>query len=204
MIVIVDGYNLLKHLFPKEKGKLDKHRDLIVSQLGFYKKKKEGKIKEIVLVFDGGHWSHATREIRHGITVIFSGQDQNADDWIVDYVERMKGEELLVVTRDKELISRCSTYAEAVSVVDFYDIVQNVLLDEVSEDLKKSSESGIKKYEQEDKVGVPEIHSEALDVLMKQISLEGYDKLEERVASRQKTETPSKKDKKRLSKIKKL
>lgn len=203
MIIIVDGYNLLKHLFPKEKGKLDKHRDLIVSQLGFYKKKK-ATIKEIVLVFDGGHWAHATREIRHGITVIFSGQKQNADDWIVDYVGRMKGEELMLITRDKELISRCSKWVEAISVVDFYDIVQNALLDEVYVDMKEGSETGLKKYEQEDKVGVPEIESEALDVLMKQVSLEGYDKLDERVVSRQKQDTPSKKDKKRLSKIKKL
>ena len=46
MILVIDGYNLLRHLFLKEKGKLDKQRKQLIRNLGFYKKKKKWDIEE--------------------------------------------------------------------------------------------------------------------------------------------------------------
>ena len=63
MIIIIDGYNLLKQVFPRVKRKLDKQRKKFISQLGYYKKQKLETIKDIIVVFDGGFFNHATREI---------------------------------------------------------------------------------------------------------------------------------------------
>ena len=107
MIVIIDGYNLLKQVFYKVKGKLDAQRKHFIKQLGHYKSKKGDGIKEIIVVFDGGHFRHATREIHSGIVVVFSGQKSSADQWIAEYVEKHKGKEFLLVSKDRELISKC-------------------------------------------------------------------------------------------------
>jgi hypothetical protein len=206
MIIVVDGYNLLKHVFHRVKGRLDKQRKQLIKELGFYKKKKS-KLSEIVLVFDGGRESRATREILSGITVIFSGQQESADDWIVEYVERHKEQEIILVTRDRELISRCksenleSSAGEVtpLNVVDFYDIVQNELLKEIGTEMQVRSEGAVKKYE--------DGKSEALDILMEQASVEAYEKKDELPVAKKKkgrTRTPSKEEKKLIAKLDKL
>lgn len=197
MIIIVDGYNLLKHLFHRVKGKLDKQRQQLIKELGFYKKKK-GKITEIVLVFDGGRESRATREILSGITVVFSGQQNSADDWIAEYVARHKDKEIILITRDRELISR-SGGVTPLNVADFYDIVQNELLDEVGTEMQVRSEGAIEKYE--------DGKSEALDIFMEQAPVEVYEKKDElpvAVKKKGRTRAPSKKEKELISKLKKL
>jgi hypothetical protein len=206
MIIVVDGYNLLKHVFHRVKGRLDKQRKQLIKELGFYKKKKS-KLSEIVLVFDGGRESRATREILSGITVIFSGQQESADDWIVEYVELHKEQVIILVTRDRELISRCksenleSSAGEVtpLNVVDFYDIVQNELLKEIGTEMQVRSEGAVKKYE--------DGKSEALDILMEQASVEAYEKKDELPVAKKKkgrTRTPSKEEKKLIAKLDKL
>ena len=136
MIIVIDGYNLLKAIFPRVKGKLDKQRDQLIRQLGFYKKQKSDTSKGIVLVFDGGRISRATREVRAGVVVIFSGQKMSADDWIIDYVERNQDKELMLVTRDRGLIAQCRKHnVEVLKVMDFYHIMQTRLLEGVESDL---------------------------------------------------------------------
>ena len=208
MIILVDGYNLLKHLFPREKGKLDKQRDQLVRHLGFYKKRKSGGIKEIIIVFDGGRESRATREVRQGIVVIFSGQKASADDWIAKYVERTPTEDLLLVTRDRGLIARCrSPRLESISVVTFYDIVKETIFEELEEELSKEHES-IKKYKHDNNhSNNHEIQSEALDLLMSQTPLEEYKKEDILEDKNKRKGTPrklSKKEKKLRDRLEKL
>lgn len=199
MIIVVDGYNLLKHVFHRVKGKLDRQRRQLIKELGFYKKKKD-KLSAIVLVFDGGRESRATREIVSGITVVFSGQHESADDWIVDYVERHSGKEMMLVTRDRELISRCQNVCEVASlnVVGFYDIVQNELLEEVGTEMQVRDEGGIIKYKDGE--------SEALDILMEHAPMEVYEKSDIPVVAKKKgrDRTPSKREKILIEKLRKL
>jgi len=214
MILIIDGYNLLKHIYPHEKGKLGKQRDKLIHQIGCYKSKKVDEIKEIVIVFDGGPWSHATRDISSGIVVIFSGRKKNADEWIIDYVERNKEKELMLVTRDRELIRQCKKQnVEVLSGVDFYEVAQKVVLEGFEQDLAQDKESGlVQKYEPKDTVkdevlGNSEIDSESLDILMEQASVDLYKKEDKVPAGGKKkgrSHTLSKKEKKRISKLKKL
>lgn len=205
MIIVIDGYNLLKQLFPRVKGKLNKQRDQLIRQLGFYKRERP-KIKEIVLVFDGGLIGRATREVRGGVTVIFVGRKRSADDWIVDYVERHRDREIVLVTRDRELISLCRKHnVEVLKGEDFYNFMQDRLLEQVAEDLDKKGAGGkIKKYRCE----AGEIESEALDMLMEQYADDAYKKddqindlFDKKKGSSRKL---SKEEKKRLSKLKKL
>ncbi len=210
MILIIDGYNLLKAIFPKVK-RLKKEREQLICQLGFYKKQREGKIKDIVLVFDGGLERRATREIIGGVTVIFSGRGVSADDWIVDFVGRNKEKEMMLVSRDRELINRCTKKnIDVIKGDQFYSIMQNRLLESVEEDINNYN-SNIKKYKKEYDSGKNnEINSESLDILMEQskTALSETDKdinyCDNNKKKKGRSYTPSKKDKKRSSKIKKL
>ena len=207
MILIIDGYNLLKHIYPRVKGKLGKQRDELIRQLSFYKKKRSDGIKDIVIVFDGGQWGKATREIINGVVVVFSGQNRSADDWIVDYSERNSGREMMLVSRDRELIKLCREYnVEPFGVSDFYDLLQNALLEEVKSDLSVSSSSDfVEKYDKES--ANEDIDSEALDILMAQTSFHDYEKEDsflEGHAKKGKSRMLSKKEKKLIKKIKKL
>jgi len=192
MIIVIDGYNLLKAIFPREKGRLNKQRDKLIRQLGFYKKQKSDTIKQIVIVFDGGRISRATREIIGGIVVVFSGQKQSADDWIVDYVDRNKEKELMLVSRDRELIQNCKKRnVEVLKVLDFYSIMQERLLEGVEQDLiggKEGAES-IKKYNRS-KNG--DIESEALDILMENAPLDSYEKEDDFLGEKEKRKGRSK------------
>lgn len=208
MILVIDGYNLLKAIFPRVKGKLDKQRDQLVRQLGFYKKQQEGSVKEIVLVFDGGLTGRATREVKKGVVVVFSGRDRSADDWIVDYVERCKGFEIILVSRDRELINRCKK--KNVGVVrgeEFYSIVQTKLLEEVEKDvLSSGNDGGVVKYGRSDNE-VSEVDSEALDLLMEQSQVDykkEEDVFEDDSRKKGSSKKMSKEEKSKLRKLKKL
>jgi predicted RNA-binding protein with PIN domain len=201
MIIIIDGYNLLKQVFPKIKGKLEKQRYQLVKQLGHYKSKKTGEIKEIILVFDGGPLLHATREIHKGIVVVFAGQKSDADTWILDYIERHKGKQLLLVTMDRMLRDNCKKYgADAIDVFAFYDIVQNTILEDVAYTLQKSQCDELRK--------MTETENEALDLLMEQYTDFGYTDKDDiqylKEGRKSKASKMSKKEKVFYKKIKKL
>lgn len=125
MIILIDGYNVLKKLFSHVQGKLDRHKLLLAKQLAVYKSNKNGLIKEIILVFDGGEAHHATREIRSSIVVMHAGQKSSADDWIVAYAEKNKGKEMVLVSQDRALVLLCELYGVvSMTVDDFYSTLQ--------------------------------------------------------------------------------
>ena len=133
MIILIDGYNLLRNIFHKEKGKLTKQREELVKQLSHYKKKKK---HEVVIVFDGGLFNHASREIRGGVVVIFSGQRSIADDWIYDFSERNKEKEIMLVSEDRSLVDKCRRFGvDGLKTHDFYNLLQDSLLEDVKEEL---------------------------------------------------------------------
>lgn len=208
MIVIIDGYNLLKSVFHRVKGKLDKQRTQLIKELGFYKQLRPD-ITNIILVFDAGPFGHATREVHSGIVVVFAGQRSTADRWIVDYVKRNKEKEMLLVSRDRELVRKCERYgADAFDVDDFYQIVQNAILDDVTHDMQTDSPDGTTHKFEDESSEIKNVSSQALDLLMEQSTVEGYHKedayKQEARRKKRKAHTPSKEDKRLSKKIKKL
>jgi predicted RNA-binding protein with PIN domain len=172
MTILIDGYNLLRQVFSKEKGCLKPQRNNLIRQLSFYNKKKIQFRNEIVIVFDGGEFGRASREVHGGVGVVFSGNGASADDWIYDYTCRNSGKEILLVTLDRELKSRCSRKnVEFMDVFEFYGIVQDALVDDVEQSFSQGRDSSIKK--------VSEIKNEALDIMMQQVDVSGGMKKDE-------------------------
>ncbi|MBT4594408.1 hypothetical protein HOD08_00840 [bacterium] len=113
MIILVDAYNVIRSVF-RDLGKVgDKHKKHFIGVLGGYKESRP-KIREIIVVFDGGILTHATREVKCGVSVILAGQRSSADDWIVECAEKHKGAEVLVATNDRELGRRVMELSAAV------------------------------------------------------------------------------------------
>lgn len=212
MIIVVDGYNLLKQIFPKVKGVLEKQRAQFIRQLGYYKSKKQESIKELIVVFDAGPFGHATREVKHGVVVVYSGQKSSADEWIVDFTARKKGEEILVVTSDRELITLCGRNgANALDSAEFYRVLGALLCEDTTPLFPEISLAGgdFKKYVPIDIDDVSSVDRNALDLLMEQESLaldkDERDRKKDYAGDRgRKGHTLSKSEKKAYAKLKKL
>ncbi|MCB9492958.1 MAG: NYN domain-containing protein [Epsilonproteobacteria bacterium] len=215
MIVLIDGYNLLKQIFPGAKHNLDKQKRQFIQQLAFYKAKKSDAIKEIIVVFDAGPFSHAYREIKSGITVIYSGQKSCADKWIENYVAKHKQKHCLIVTLDRQLTQACEKYGTySISVYDFYHLMQDALLDQAAptptstnttQDLTKYDSSDHDNY---DLLELSTEQSKALDLLMEQASMNIPKDTEKpskpKILTKDKHKRTKKKDKKKIITLKKL
>ena len=212
MVVIIDGYNLLKQIFPHVKGRIDKERNAFIRQLGYYKNKKSKEIKEIIVVFDAGPFGHATREIHEGVTVMFSGQKSTADDWIIEYADTHKNEDLLIVTMDRKIIQACEKAgATTLSSLDFYGLMRSFLLEEAAQEFTPDVETVniVEKYEQEDDFcDNKKIDKKALDLMMEQsgffLSKEDDVDLDKGEGRKSAAIKLSKKERQLLSKLKKL
>lgn len=172
MIVIIDGYNLLHAVFPAAHGK-ELPKDHFIRQLGHYHELRRATIDEIIIVFDAGPFGHATREVHHGVVVMHSGQRSNADQWIIEYAERHRGKELVVISKDRQLIKLCeATGALSLGVEEFYQLMKAALLSEGEQlaDFELSSE--IEKFDDvDDEALYGGLSQRALDMLMEEGSL---------------------------------
>lgn len=178
MIILIDGYNLLRQIFPKEKGQLNRQRKQLVKELGFYRLKKKEQITEIILVFDAGPFHRALREIKNGIVVMYSGQKSSADEWIVNYIKTRHYHEILLITLDRELIDSCKkANVQQMDVMQFYKIIKDSLYEELEQDITKTIptqklennyiNADIESFEEI----ASEIDSQALDILMEESAI---------------------------------
>ncbi len=128
MIIIIDGYNLLRAIHFRTEGKLTNERNQLVDDLGLYKTFKN---HEIIVVFDAGPAIHATQQVDHGVVVQFSGQGSTADDWIYEFVQSVPQKEKLLVSRDRSLVDMCKNYGtEQFDPEAFYRRMQEVIAGE--------------------------------------------------------------------------
>ena len=200
MIVIIDGYNLLKQIFPGSKGNLDKQKSIFIRQLAHYKAKKADSLHEIIVVFDAGPANHATREVKSGIVVVYSGVKSSADNWILHFVERNRGKEMLLVTLDRELKDACKKFdVDSLDVYEFYTILQQNLYQDLSLDKNQPQEATIEKFEPMDSDEYPhrDINNKALDLLMEQASMQLAD---DKHDDQETTQKPRKSASRKLSK----
>jgi len=202
MVLVIDGYNLLKQIFPGIKTSMEKQREHFIAELSYFKKQKPD-VSEIVVVFDAGPMMHATREIKKGIVVVFSGVKSSADNWIINFVERNKIKEILVVTLDRELAKSCKSQgADILGVFDFYEILQHNLMEKAAQGDDIRLDTNFEKYDYDN------TNNKALDLLMQQASINVHIKKDDESpnSSRLKSKgyTPSKKEKMLAKKLKKL
>jgi predicted RNA-binding protein with PIN domain len=98
MILIVDGYNVLKQAKGARATEAEK-QDFIKNLVRYAHEKNH----EVVLVFDGGHSMYPSKEREGSIIIVHAGIHQSADDYIKKIVEKEEGKECLLVSSDNEL-----------------------------------------------------------------------------------------------------
>ena len=82
MIILIDGYNLLKQRNPGIYVE-DSVREQFIRLLGAYHKRR-GHV--MMLIFDGGTHLWPIQENKAGIVVIYAGNGKSADDYIKYYI----------------------------------------------------------------------------------------------------------------------
>lgn len=196
MIILIDGYNILKLV--KETSRISEtERSAFINLLGRYSIKRGHKI---VVVFDAGPCVHPLKEKQRGVTLIYSGEHHTADDMIMKFVQDHPTKEIVVVTADREIISHVEGYnAQVVPPKVFYGKVKEAF-NKSPEAVKRDLGNLIKTTEKDDA---------DLDALMTQaarmkVPNKEDDAYEVPRHHQQKGKELSKKQRKRMKKIDKL
>ena len=106
MIIIIDAYNILKYVYHDEYI-TEKQRAQFVQQLVRYGKKKG---HELIVVFDGGPHGMPDRRVTKPVTVIYTGAQERADDFIIRSMKQYKTYDVLIVSTDREITNRAEKY----------------------------------------------------------------------------------------------
>lgn len=124
MIILIDGYNLLKQRFA---GTYVDERLVaqFIHQLSAYRKKRG---HSIVVVFDGGTMPWPEQKRKHDIMIVYAGHKRTADDYIKNYISEHHNSDLLLVSSDRELNNWASRYdVVSMNSLDFFGIMKETL-----------------------------------------------------------------------------
>ena len=162
MIIVIDGYNVLKQISLGHQVSEQERRQFI-HMLSTYRRRKK---HSIVLVFDGGPDTWPSKETIANIQVMYSGSRKNADTVIMEYLKGHSTKDLLLVSSDNELCHFANKY-DIVSIgsQEFHSIMQEALamdddnfaqqepeieIDETEHDLNALMEAGSQVVPQKD------------------------------------------------------
>lgn len=121
MILIVDGYNVLKQ---QEYGTFieEKTRSALINKLQRYARKKS---LEIVLVFDGGALSWPEKENHGSVQVVYAGVGKSADEYIAHYASEHAQKDLMLISSDRGLARQVEHFhVPTLDVFDFIGLVE--------------------------------------------------------------------------------
>lgn len=108
MLIVIDGYNLLKTAKrPHEIGDDDRRR--FIKELVQYVHYVGNRV---IVVFDGGEDSRPSSLSHHRVTETYSGYKESADSVIQDLLEENAQREVLLVSTDRAL----NRYAESLGI----------------------------------------------------------------------------------------
>jgi predicted RNA-binding protein with PIN domain len=195
MIILIDGYNVLK-----QRGNsltiTQSQRGAFARQLAQYARQKK---HTIITVFDGGPYERPAYFTREGVTFIYSGLHENADGVIQSLITHYPASSLVIVSSDREIRKYAAQHnVQSIDALEFDNFLRNVIVQGPVVRVIKSKEKPqkVKGYESE-----PE-----LDKLMEQASSIIMYKDEDTASSDfdQHKQKLSKKEKKKLKVIKKL
>jgi hypothetical protein len=134
MIILIDGYNLLKQRYPGAFIE-ESIRDQFVWMLGTYHKRR-GHL--ILLIFDGGSYAWPIQEAKAGIIVIYAGSGKSADDFIKQYIAEHHREDLFLVSSDRELGLWASRFdVPSMNSLPFYDIITSGYTDDAKKKMRQ-------------------------------------------------------------------
>lgn len=196
MILVVDGYNVLKQVLMGRQI-TQAERMVFIAQLGKY-----GRIKhhEIILVFDGGPSDWVFKERISGVLVVYPGPSQTADDYIKQYLAKRRSDDMMLVSNDRELKQRASQLSiPSIEAIYFYKLVQGTLQEVVSE--HKMPNGGLVKLTEDENPELDQIMQEA----SKKIATKPEDVAPSELKSRHSVaHRLSKEDRKVIKKLRKL
>ena len=156
MILLIDGYNVIKQKLGKSYVS-DDERESFISMLGRYAKKRQ---HDIILCFDGGDSMYPFNEKMHGITINYSGYNESADCVIKELLKKYKNKDTLLVSSDRELKDYAKiNNVESIDSSFFYSRVTEKL----SGNVFKKVSGEVQKLDSEN-------NDEELDQLMEQAS----------------------------------
>jgi len=114
----------------------DKLRQQLIYQLAAYQKKRG---HSIILVFDGGTTSWPAQEKNCGVCVVYPGFKKTADEYIKNYITEFHGQDLLLVSSDRELNLWANKY-DIVSLdsISFFKILNDTLTGKTTSKQKKT------------------------------------------------------------------
>ncbi len=189
MKVIVDAYNVL-HTMVKTDRINENERKHFINLLSAYAKRKKN---EVIVVFDAGPFLFPSTEQQKGIVVKYSGPNDTADDIILRYIKNHHGQSMVLVSSDRELTSAARYYeVESIKSRDFYALL-------VEHKTEKTKDRG-------NAIKIADDSHELVDALMQQTKVPTkIDDMQSPVGDRRSpAEKLSKKERKRMQKIKKL
>lgn len=99
MIIIIDGYNLLKQLHVGMYIQ-EETRQQLLKLFGAYQKKRG---HTLIVIFDGGQAFWPIQEEKSGVSVVYAGINKTADDYIKNFITEFYDQDLLLVSSDREL-----------------------------------------------------------------------------------------------------
>ncbi len=195
MIIVIDGYNVLKQVIYDRKI-TSFERGQFIAQLGRYARRRGNKI---IVVFDGGPSDWLLKEKQHGIQVVYSGVHESADEYIKRYLQEHKAYDLLLVTTDREL-NAWGDRLEIPSIDshDFYQVVQYILKQQGVKPTKDTRDT-VKLADQE-RSEIDQLMEEASQVIPIKAEDIGAQKIDRKSPAKK----MSKKERKLLEKLKKL
>lgn len=161
MIIIIDAYNILKHFYA-DKYITPKERARLVQLLIKYGKKRG---HELYIVFDGGPYGLPERKVKKPATIIYTGAQERADDYIIREMKKFKEYDLLIVSTDREITNQAEK--QNIPYIDatlFYTFVRKALIG-VSDIDKKNKQTYKKMHQQE------ESEDATLDELMQSVDV---------------------------------
>src|SRR5690349_18507069 len=124
MIIVVDGYNLIKNVIPGREVNEPERRKFL-ALFGAYAQRKK---HSLVVVFDGGPYEWVHKENVLGVQVMYSGTRETADEVIVKYLYVQRTKELLLVSSDHEICVAASRLEiPSIGSLDFYGLMKEAL-----------------------------------------------------------------------------
>ena len=129
MILILDGYNILKQVLTSSRI-TQTERDAFVRLMGKYAQKKNHKI---ILFFDGGPYEKPYESKLNGAHVWYAGHHLTADELIIQHAPFYKNRDAALVTSDREIINRTASSLKVVfEPLFFYNQVKSSFISTVN------------------------------------------------------------------------
>jgi uncharacterized protein len=136
--LLIDGYNLLKRM-GFDTGDLETGRKGLLDWLALYKRERGPRI---TVVFDAYRSIslNRTRENHKGVEVVFTRENETADDLIRERI-RARQAGLVVVTSDRAIIDEAKSHGVTFLTADRLESVMNVP-DSVAEESPRPEKRG--------------------------------------------------------------